>query len=71
MINTPYDLIQHIRTVNIVTCDRCSTVKEIDGERSRYSVAEYLIKKGWTASDDEIVCGNCVPPQQTGETGNG
>jgi hypothetical protein len=56
MMNTPHDLARHIKTVNIAMCDRCSNTAEIEGERSRYSVAEYLIKKGWSASDDEIVC---------------
>lgn len=60
MTNTPYDLIQHIRTINIATCDRCKVIREIDGERSRYSVAEYLIRTGWSASENEIVCGSCT-----------
>lgn len=66
MTNTPYDLIGHIKTVNIATCDRCGTNKEIEGERSRYTVAEYLIGKGWTASDDVIVCPSCST-QREGE----
>lgn len=60
MVNTPYDLVGHIRTTNTAICSRCGAVKEIDGERSRYTVAEYLIRQGWSASDDEIVCGSCA-----------
>jgi hypothetical protein len=62
MISTPHDLVKFIRTANAVTCDECGIERIIDGERSRYSVAEYLIKKGWLASEDEdrIVCGTCA-----------
>lgn len=67
MTNTPHDLARHIRTTNTATCSRCGTVKEIDGERSRYAVAEYLIRQGWSASDDEIVCGKCAGAAMVGD----
>lgn len=70
MVNTPYDLIGHIRTTNTATCSRCGTVKQIDGERSRYVVAEYLIRLGWSAcDDDEIVCGGCAGTTASGGGG--
>jgi hypothetical protein len=58
MTNTPHDLARLIKTFNVATCGRCSNEVSVEGERTRYSVAEYLIRKGWSASDDEVVCPN-------------
>lgn len=59
MTNTPHDLARYIRTTNTVICDRCGNEVAIDGERTRFTVAEYLIRQGWSATDDEAVCGRC------------
>lgn len=68
MTNTPHDLARHIRTTNTAICDRCGNEISVDGEHSRFNVAEYLIRKGWSATDDEIVCGRCDASAATGDS---
>lgn len=63
MPTNPHDVAQYIRTFNEALCSRCNKEARIEGERTRYSVAEYLIRVGWSASDGELIC----PAHQSSE----
>jgi hypothetical protein len=64
MVNTPYDLAPHIRMFSEALCSRCDNVLRVEGERTWFSVAEYLIRKGWSASDSELVCPRHKPTKE-------